>query len=294
MNHSGRARNITSQERETWIACPLVEGDKAFADWCESEAAFAGNIPDEDLFIYEQDGRYPGKLAFVHADADCLVFLAPAIGKSVPIRQVMAGLFARALDEGRARRVKRVMGVIDSMNTHHALMGQCLEALGFALRWDKYVYTRDLDGLIAGGNGPAMDYKGFEELGDDDMARAMALHHREWRDITAFRAFWRREGRYWQAACLTGRFAGFCLLNVHGREATLDHIAVCEDLRGRGLGPAMLIHTLDRARRLGAEVYIGSTERENRAMNRVFAKTGCRLLGERREYVYDMEPKGGA
>ena len=64
---SGIARKIEPNEIDVWLASPKEPTDKNFTDWVEGEKDWVRefNIPIRNLFIFEQEGKFLGKLCFI-------------------------------------------------------------------------------------------------------------------------------------------------------------------------------------------------------------------------------------
>ncbi|NOZ30042.1 MAG: ribosomal protein S18-alanine N-acetyltransferase [Chloroflexi bacterium] len=79
-------------------------------------------------------------------------------------------------------------------------------------------------------------------------------------------------------------YGGFWLLHD---EAHICTIAVHPDYRGRGLGEWLLLHLLDLAKKVGADVATLEVRAGNETAQRLYQRTGFRQVGIRPRYYRD-------
>ncbi len=288
----GVARSIEEGERGLWLACPHLPGDEGYDDWLDSENRFAKLIPTHNLLLFEDQKCALGKLAFVHEDAGCLVFLAPAIHQNGDTEQIAESLFHAAVEVAKSRSVSRLISAIDGVDHRAQLLSQALLATGFVLQEEKLIYTRRLDRSLEKPDSAGFEYAAFDEAKDDGLAQALDLFrdtHQHAAGIDELRKAATGPGRHWRLVYHQGRFIGLSLLRIRDTDASLDLISLVPESRGRGLGKRVFVAALDHARELGAQRYLGSTRVANAPMIRVFEGCGCKLLMQRKEFVFRLQ-----
>ena len=69
---AGIARKIKENELDLWIACPKKEGDEGFDEWVEKKKKWFKHfdIPLENLFVFEKDGQFLGKICLFIEEKD--------------------------------------------------------------------------------------------------------------------------------------------------------------------------------------------------------------------------------
>ena len=273
----------------------MLPGDTGYQDWVSSETRFAKHIPLRNLLLCEEDGMAPGKLAFVHEDPNCLVFLAPAICRDADVSRIAASLFNYAIKEAAARGVSRLTSMIDSVNHAADQLMETLLASGFVIEEEKLLYTRSLTDALPESDSMQLKYLPFEDGSDADLKKALELfrvtHHRTG-DLEEFRRASRKSGRCWRLVYEEKCFVGLSLLHFRDTDASLDLISLLPEARGRGLGNSMFVSALNYAVRQGANRYLGSTGEDNLAMQRLFERNGCQLLAQRRVFTFDLANAG--
>jgi ribosomal protein S18 acetylase RimI-like enzyme len=280
------ARRIRNDELQRWIESPLLSSDAGFDEWVISENEFVRGIPYGDLLIFEEDGLFPGKLAFVHQEADTLVFLAPAIKECPIVAEIAVSLFKCARAEALSRGVSELLGIIDSHTEHREILKDSLLGVGFREKQQKVLYRRNLAGPLAVGTDQTLSFKGLDEVDDDTAEQAMSLHGGAWGSLDDFRDAGSAPGRHWKVVCRDRKLVGLSFLNVEGEQATMHYIATAPEARGNGYGQVILATALNHAMSLGATRYLDSTEVSNVPMIRLFERNGCEAFLSRTEYVY--------
>ena len=87
---------------------------------------------------------------------------------------------------------------------------------------------------------------------------------------------------------VSGRFAGFAVIRLlvalDGGEAELESIVVSPELRGRGVGAALLAEVICRAKAQGAQRLDLEVRASNAAAIRLYERLGLRETARRRGY----------
>lgn len=181
---------------------------------------------------------------------------------------------------------------------HERAVEQALEAAGFVVAADQVHVARSLDGFAPADADP-FTYRPVREVGRAAMLALLAeiippaeQARRHESIAERFESFigaaHRSDGidaSLWHVAELDGAPAGIVLGQRFPELGTLLYCGLRPALRGRGLGAALHHHALARLRRAGATAYRDSTTRENAAMQRVFARHGCKVIGGSRLWV---------
>ena len=81
--------------------------------------------------------------------------------------------------------------------------------------------------------------------------------------------------------------AGYCAAWFILDEIHINNIAVRPELRGRGLGSALLAHVLEEGRAAGASRATLEVRRSNDDAQRLYERFGFRVAGVRRDYYTD-------
>jgi len=92
---------------------------------------------------------------------------------------------------------------------------------------------------------------------------------------------------FYIVALLEGRVAGYAGMWIVLDEAHITNVAVHPDLRGRGLGRALMTELLGRAAVLGAERISLEVRPSNRAARTLYKSLGFVDRGVRRKYYSD-------
>jgi [ribosomal protein S18]-alanine N-acetyltransferase len=95
-----------------------------------------------------------------------------------------------------------------------------------------------------------------------------------------------------QFACYTvvtvdGQAIGYCGCWLIFNEAHITNIAIHPDYRGRGLGEATLIYTMEKMKKLGAIKMYLEVRVSNRIAQSLYQKLGFIHAGTRRGYYHD-------
>ena len=86
-----------------------------------------------------------------------------------------------------------------------------------------------------------------------------------------------------------GRVCGFAIMRVLGDEAELLLIAVETDLRGRGIGAALLNRLTALSEGRGAKKFFLEVRAGNEAAIRLYRKAGFQEIGLRKRYYHEPE-----
>jgi [ribosomal protein S18]-alanine N-acetyltransferase len=81
--------------------------------------------------------------------------------------------------------------------------------------------------------------------------------------------------------------AGYCAAWFILDEIHINNIAVRPELRGQGLGSALLTHVLEEGRAVGASRATLEVRRSNDDARRLYERFGFRVAGVRRDYYTD-------
>ena len=93
------------------------------------------------------------------------------------------------------------------------------------------------------------------------------------------------------AATVSGRIAGYCELREIGGVAQIEDVEVLEELRGRGLGRALVQHALDEARRGSDVVWLEALADD--WPRELYAKLGFDVVARRDVYTLMPSPLTG-
>lgn len=88
-------------------------------------------------------------------------------------------------------------------------------------------------------------------------------------------------------ACASQSVLAYAGLWIVVDEAHLMNIAVDPALQGQGLGEFLLLHMLEQARALGAELCTLEVRPSNRRAQRLYRRLGFHVAGRRRRYYVD-------
>jgi len=80
------------------------------------------------------------------------------------------------------------------------------------------------------------------------------------------------------------RVAGYCAVWLIVDELHINNIAVRPELRGQGMGSALLARVLEEAAQAGARRATLEVRRSNDAARRLYERFGFRIAGVRRDY----------
>jgi len=282
----GIARRIGTEELDTWIASPMLPSEAEFEDWVEDETDFVSNIPIKNLIIFEQNGQFPGKLAFVHEETKRLVFLAPAIRDCSHVKSIALSLFHCAISEAKTRSIPELTGIIDNCNEHCDILKDCLLETGFVEHEQKIIYRRNLKTPLICKEEKTLEYRSLKELDDESLKEGQALYYDSSDSLEQFKNKWFSRGKHWKLVFYEDRLVGLSFLNLNEHVATLDYLAVDPEVQGQGFGNAIFVSALNFAISMGATRYIDSTNTSNTPMIKILEKNGCKKYISRTEYIY--------
>ncbi|MBU1626302.1 GNAT family N-acetyltransferase [bacterium] len=297
----GHSRKITDDEFALWIACPKEKGDEGYNKWIEDEKKwFSQNkIPIKNLFIYEEDGKFPGKLCFCLSSEEksYIVFPAPAIKAGSDIKTIAINLFNFAIEEGKKRGTKNLFAFLDDHNNHIDILKEAYIEAGFCDNEHKFLFSRELDSDLIPFKDEKLEFvtgKFFKEdyikelfkrslPGSLDHAGCPFLPDLD-EDFQTIKgatnddfliAFLDKEPVGFSSLCLISKDKG-----------TLGYICVLPESRGRGYGDIIFAESLNRFRQKGVKEYLGSTNVKNYPMIEIFKRNGCVQKYYRIEFTY--------
>ncbi len=299
--NSGIARKIGPAEMDIWLASPKEPTDKNFADWVEGEKDWVRdfNIPIRNLFIFEQAGKFPGKLCFIDEDENHILFAMPAIKKVPDAKNIALKLFRLAIDETRVRNVPRLETYLDDCNTPYDALKQALAEAGFQVRKNKVIYERRLEEPFKLESDKILTYKGIDEIGLEKVKQLCLQSLQGSLDYSGdlfpassekeFDIDWRmmRRKDLTRVAFYENQLVGVILPDLMDDETgTFTYMAIMLDFRGKGFGNTLFVDGLKLFKSIGASQYSDSTSVTNLPMIKIFEKNGCKKFMNRIEYVY--------
>ncbi len=80
------------------------------------------------------------------------------------------------------------------------------------------------------------------------------------------------------------RVVGYCVLLVMADQGEIANIAVCEELRGKGVAAQLLDHAIVSARRTQVQAIYLEVRVSNRAARGLYESRGFKQVGKRRNY----------
>ena len=297
----GIARPIQPSELDIWLASPKESTDKNFADWLAGEKDWVAqfNIPIRNLFIFEQTGKFPGKLCFIDEDENHILFAMPAIKNAPDAKSIALKLFQLAIAETRARKIPRLETFLDDCNAPYEILKQALVETGFRVRKHKVVYEKSLDEPIKFESDKILTYKNIDEIGLEMVMRLFFQSLQGSLDYSGdlfpaspeqeFNIIWQpmRRKNLPRVAYYENQPAGLILPDLIDDETgTFTYLAILPEFRGKGLGNTLFVDGLNLFRSIGATEYFDSTGITNQPMIKIFEKNGCEKVMNRIEFVY--------
>ena len=206
------------------------------------------------------------------------------------------------------RRIEASTRIVEPGTTlddpREAALEGALETAGLAPAADQIHVERGLGDLVPPGPDP-FTYRAAAEVGraalldllaaiipaDQQARRRETVAERLDGFVAAATRGDELDASLWQVAAVDGETAGVALAQLLAPGVgTLLYCGLVPAWRGRGFGAALHAHALDRLRRAGAEGYVDTTTRDNLAMQRVFARHGCAIVGRSRLWVLIRPP----
>jgi ribosomal protein S18 acetylase RimI-like enzyme len=297
----GIARKIEPAELDIWLASPKESTDKNFADWFAEENDWVRqfNIPIRNLFIFEQAGKFPGKLCFIDEDENHILFAMPAIKKVPEAKDIALKLFQLAIAETRARNIPRLETFLDDCNSPYEPLKQALNEAGFQVRKNKVIYEKSLAEPIKLESDKTQTYKNVDEVGLETIKRLCFQSLPGSLDYSGdlfpaspekeFNAIWQpmRRKDLTRVAYNENQPVGLILPDLIDDESgTFTYMAILPEFRGKGFGNTLFIDGLKLFKSIGATQYVDSTGVTNLPMIKIFEKNGCKKVMNRIEFVY--------
>jgi ribosomal protein S18 acetylase RimI-like enzyme len=299
---NGFSRKIKDDELDLWLACPKEQGEENYDKWVENEKKWLtyDEIPLNNLFIYEQDGKFPGKLCLFVEEKNFIVFPAPAIRVCSDIKTIAVSLFKFAIEEGKRRDKKYIHSYLDDKNNHYEILKEAFVEAGFCDNEHKILFGRKLD-------------KDLKPLGDEKLEFITGRYFKEGYIKDLFKRsylgsldhagcqflpdldddFWTIKGISnddFLIAYLGKEPVGFSsLFQIGENKGSLGYICVLPEFRGRGYGDIIFAESLNRFRQKGFNEYLGSTNVKNFPMIEIFKRNGCVQKYYRIEYIYKIK-----
>lgn len=298
---SGIARKIELSELDIWLASPKESTDKNFADWLagENDWVVQYNIPIRNLFIFEQAGKFPGKLCFIDEDENHILFAMPAIKKVPDAKNIALQLFQMAITETRARNIPRLETFLDDCNTPYEALKQALAEAGFRVRKNKVIYEKSLEEPFKLESDKKLTYKNIDEIGLETIKRLCFQSLQGSLDYSGdlfpaspeqeFNIIWQpmRRKDLTRVAYFENQPVGLILPDLIDDESgTFTYMAILPEFRGKGFGNTLFVDGLKLFKSIGATQYFDSTGITNQPMIKIFEKNGCTKVMNRIEFVY--------
>lgn len=303
---SGIARKIDLDEMDIWLASPKESTDKNFTDWLAGEKDWVRdfNIPIRNLFIFEQAGKFPGKLCFIDEDKNHILFAMPAIKKAPDAKDITLKLFQLAIAETRARNIPRLETYLDDYNTPYDVLKQALDEARFQVRKNKVIYERSLEEPFKLESDKILTYKSIDEIGLEKVKQLFIQSLQGSLDYSGdlfpalpekeFDFDWRmmRRKDLTRVAFYDNEPVGLILPDLMDDETgTFTYMAIMPDFRGKGFGNTLFVDGLKLFKSIGASQYYDSTSVTNLPMIKIFEKNGCTKVMNRIEYIYLIKDK---
>jgi ribosomal protein S18 acetylase RimI-like enzyme len=298
---SGNARPIQPDELTVWLASPKEPNDKNFTDWLAEEKDWVRefNIPIRNLFIFEQAGKFPGKLCFIDEDENHILFAMPAIKKVPDAKDIALRLFQLAIAETRARNISRLEAYLDDCNTPYNALKQALAEAGFQVRKNKVIYERSLEDPITLESDKNLTYISIDETGLELVKQLFFQSLKDSLDYSddlfpaspeqEFNIIWQpmRRKNLTRVAFYETQPVGIILPDLMDDETgTFTYMAILPEFRGKGFGNTLFVDGLKLFKSIGATQYSDSTGITNLPMIKIFEKNGCKKVMNRIEYIY--------
>ncbi len=295
MSHDehGRVREVHASEIAAWCACPLEPSDDGADAWANGERMWVArhHRGPGNLFAFDDGVRFVGKYDVARDDGASWRLWAPSIREAGAGAGVMLALCEHIRDESQRRSIRDIKVILEGGHRHIDCARNALVASGFVLAQERVLVRRALDDTLPPTPRPDLGIRGCAPLTPealDDLCRVVGVDA-ENPDIDAGIAALNPGSLVLEDGEST---VGLALCASAPGEETLhlEHLGVVPDSRGCGVGAALLLAVLGRARELGSRVYIGSTAKDNAPMRGVFASVGCTHLAER--FVYTLTIRG--
>jgi ribosomal protein S18 acetylase RimI-like enzyme len=301
---SGIARKIEPFELAIWLASPKESTDTHFADWLAEEKDWVShfNIPIRNLFIFEQAGKFPGKLCFIDEGESHILFAMPAIKKVPEAKFIALKLFQLAITETRARKIPRLETFLDDCNSPYEILKQALVETGFRVRKHKVIYEKSLEEPFKLESDKSLTYKNIDEIGLETVKRLCFQSLPGSLDYSGdlfpaspeqeFNIIWQpmRRKDLTRVAFYENQPVGLILPDLIDDElGTFTYLAILPGFRGKGLGNPLFVDGLNLLKSNGATQYFDSTGITNQPMIKIFEKNGCKKVMNRIEFVYLMQ-----
>jgi GNAT superfamily N-acetyltransferase len=292
----GNARKITDNELDLWIAAPLEQTEKKYSDWIEKEKEWVSDnkIPMLNLFIYENEGTYPGKLCILN-EPGWLLISPPVIKNCRSTIKIVESLYRFAIDDVKKRNIPCLYAYIDQHNEHHTKIIEGIIKAGFIRCEIKQLYYRALEDLPVKIDILKFGY-GYE-LGENVIKRLFIRSREGSLDYAGnphppdidddFETIRPVSIEDYVIAYLDDEVVGFSSPGFCMKETgTLGFITILPEYRGRGFGDLLFIESLKRLISMGAKKYLGSANIKNYPMINIFERNGCKKKVLRSIFVY--------
>lgn len=301
---TGIARKIRSIELDTWYASPKEPSEPSFKNWVEEEKEWVAcfNIPIRNLFIFEQGGKFPGKLCFIQEDKDYILFAMPTIKSCPDCKYIALRLFQLAVTEARTRNIPRINTFLDDCNSPYEILKEALIKAGFQVGKRKVLYGRSLERLLKHKVKKNLTYRSVGRIGVEsvkelffkslsgsleDIDNPFVLTPAE-----EFKLIWKSthvRKDFWKVAFYKHQPVGLVFPDVvQEKTGSFVYLAVLPEFRGRRFGDLLFLDSLDMLRSMRATEYLGSTNISNYPMIKIFERNVCRKIASRMEFVYQI------
>jgi len=280
----GLVRPVREDEIEDWCACPRTPVEPGFDAWLEQERSWVveHHSSSRNLFVCEARGELLGKYDVPTEAGGRWRLWAPSVRDLERGADAMRALCEHIRDESRRRGVDDVEVILEGGHRHIDLARNGLVASGFVLAQERVLVRRVLDGALPPTPRPDLDVRdcaGLTQQALEDLCLAIGIDAED-PDIHPQEAVLNPGSLVLDE---DGQHVGLALCASAPGEETLHlkHLGIVSRARGRGVGKALLLAVLCRARKQGRRIYIGSTAKDNAAMRGTFASVGCEPLAER-------------
>jgi len=302
----GFTRKIKGDEIESWIESYKEVSDIDFKEWIEQEQAWINefDIPAKNLFLFDQKGKYPGKLCFINEDKNSILFAAPAIKSCKEVKFIASSLFQFAIEETKNRDVEQLQCFIDDCNNYHDLLIEALLELGFKEKIHKFLYSKTLDKHLEIKHIEHLKIVNGNKIGKEEIIKLFLKINNSSSDSIDKDISMDGQENYGyikdhipqdcQLLVYKNRLIGMSVVMYKSKQpkdnfGKMEMTGILNEFRGRGFGDILFKESLNALYRKGARKYIGSTEISNKSMIRIFEGNGCEKIANRIEFVYKIK-----
>jgi len=296
---AGKTRNITNEELDLWIACPKEIDNDDFDVWVKKEKKWLKNfeIPLENLFVYEINGKFWGKICILIEEKNLGFWVYPDIKDCKETPVIAKSLYKKAIDVTIKRNLERIETYLDKSHNQFDILDKTLRDVGFTETEQVILYGRELDKPPEKKNPENLEFiRGniFGEIKIKDLflkSRFESLDHAGnpfppniYEDYESIKG---ESYSNFIVALKDKEPVGFSSLNISKDDSgSLLYICVLPEYRGQKFGDVIFNESLNSLRKKGSRKYLGSTNAKNLPMINIFKRNGCKKKFHRIIYIY--------